>query len=200
MARSKTGLLTPSVRKRSSPGSTIRTHRRYGPWGSPGRTSLLPVRIPAFAGRITRSNLTIAGGTESRPITITIGMTPFTTAPGIRAVTIRRFPAMISFTAATRQEQRSATMGWATRSEWRLERSGLVAVTWMKATVHRPDTSSAWNSFLRLIPSIVHPARATLPRLPTLQLTRGVARLRKVVLLTPCKPLLKLKVLLASRW
>ena len=49
--------------------------------------------------------------------------------------------------------QRSATTAWVTRSGWRPAQSGLAAVTWTRATAHRPDTSSAWNFSLRLIHS-----------------------------------------------
>ena len=156
--------------------------------------------IPVFAGRITRSNLTIAAGTEPWPITITIGTIPFIIAPGIRAVTIRRFLAMISFTVLTPRGQRSGMTALETRSGWRRARSGSVAVTWMEAMVHRPDTWSAWSSFLRLIRSTARPMRAIRPRLLTLLSTRGAARLPKDVRSTRCKLLLKLKRLPESKW
>ena len=50
-------------------------------------------------------NLTIAAGTEPRPITITIGMIPSTTAVAILAVTIRRFLATISSMVITPRGQ-----------------------------------------------------------------------------------------------
>src|SRR6476659_7153733 len=77
--------------RQSSRGSLTRTRRMYGRWVSGARESRLLALIPASAGRITRSNLTIAAGTESLPITITTGMIPSTTALVILAVTIRLF-------------------------------------------------------------------------------------------------------------
>ena len=77
--------------RQSSRESLIRTRRMYGRWVSGARESRLLALIPASAGRITRSSLTIAAGTESLPITITIGMTPSTTALVVLAVTIRLF-------------------------------------------------------------------------------------------------------------
>jgi len=51
-----------------------------------------------------------------------------------------------------------------------------------------------------LIPSIACPTRATRARRLTSSSIHGAVLLRKVVQLTHCKPLLKLKVLLASKW
>ena len=82
-----------------------------------------------------------------------------------------------------------------TRSGWRLAQSGLPAVTWTRAQAHQPDTSSAWNFSWRLIR---WGGRATRARHPMLQLTPGVARLRKVVRSQLSNPLSKLKPLLAS--
>src|SRR5947199_10460261 len=69
--------------------------------------------------------------------------------------------------------------------------SGLVAATWMWATVLPPDTSSACSGSLRLPGSAVATPtrlkRLTLPSIP------GVVRLRKVVRLTHCKLLWKLR-------
>jgi hypothetical protein len=48
--------------------------------GFRGRKLPWPGPIPVFAGRITRSSLTIVVGTEQTPITITTGMIPSTTA------------------------------------------------------------------------------------------------------------------------
>ena len=58
--------------------------------------------------------------------------------------------AMISSTAATPRAQRSAPMAVRTRSGWRLAQSGLPAVTWTRASVRQPDTSSAWSFSWRL--------------------------------------------------
>jgi subtilisin family serine protease len=69
--------------------------------------------------------------------------------------------------------------------------------TWTKASVPRPDTSSVWSSFLHLTRSTAHPMRATRPRHLTSPSTHGVARHRKVVRLTRCKLLSKLRLLLA---
>ena len=119
------------------------------------------------------------------------------TASATLAATIRHSLAMISFTAPTPPAQRSATTAAATRSGWRPAQSGSVAVTWTRATARRPDTSSAWNFSSRLTRSTARRTKATRPRRPTLPSTPGVARLRKVVRLTHCKLLLKLKPLLA---
>ena len=52
-------------------------------------------------------------------------------------------------TARTPRERWSATTARVTRSGWRPAQSGLVAVTWTRATARRPGTSSAWNGSLR---------------------------------------------------
>ena len=86
-----------------------RLHRtEYCRWRAP---------IPVFAGRITRLNLTTAAGTGSRPITISIGMTPSTPAAAFAANSPSL--AMTFFTAATPLPPRSAAMAAPTRSEWR---------------------------------------------------------------------------------
>ena len=84
------------------------------------------------------------------PITITTGTTPFTTALEIHAATIRRSLATTTVMARTRSGLRLATTAWVIRLGWRPARNGSVAVTWTRATAHRPDISSAWNGFLRL--------------------------------------------------
>ena len=82
--------------RRSSRASLTRTRRMYGRWVSGARESRLRALTPASAGRITRSSLTTAAGTELLPITITTGTTPFTTASVIPAGTIRLSLAMIT--------------------------------------------------------------------------------------------------------
>ena len=64
----------------------------YGRWVSGARESRLLALIPASAGRITRSSLTIAAGTESLPIIITTGMILFTTASEIPCGNDSPFP------------------------------------------------------------------------------------------------------------
>ena len=68
--RSSNRLCGPAAlrgRRRSSRGSLTRTRLMFGRLGSRGRLSWLPVRIPVFAGHITRSSLITAAGTESTP-------------------------------------------------------------------------------------------------------------------------------------
>src|SRR6478672_4173387 len=136
----------------SSRASITLTRRRYGRWDSPGRPSLLPVPILAFAGPTTRLNLTTAVGTAWSPTTTTTGTTPFMTASATLAAMIHRSLVMISFTALTPQVTRLATTALATRSGWPPAQNGLAAVTWTLATAHRPDISSAWSSSWRLTP------------------------------------------------
>src|SRR6476659_5659126 len=124
---------------------------------------------------------------ESQPITIITGMTQSTTALEIHAAMIRLFLATILVMARIRWAQRLATTQWETRSGWRPSRNGSDVVTWIKATAHLPDTSSAWNGSLRLTPLAA--ARAIRLKLLTLPSTDGIARLRKVVRLAPCKRL-----------
>ena len=89
-------------RRQSSRASLTRTRRMYGRWVSGARESRLLALIPASAGRITHSSLTIAAGTESLPITITTGMIPSTTALATLAGTIRLSLAMITVMALIR--------------------------------------------------------------------------------------------------
>ena len=133
-------------------GSTTRTRRRSGRLDSPGRISLWQAPIQVCAGRIMPLSRIIAAGTGRTPITILTGTIRFTTASAILAVTIRRFHAMISFTALTQPGQRSATMARVTRSGWRRGHNGSAAVTWIKAPALRRDTSSAWSFSSHLIP------------------------------------------------
>ena len=154
---------------------------------------------PALDAQCAQTSLSRLGR-NARPITITIGMIPSTTAVAILAVTIRRFLATISSMVLTPRGQPSATMAWVTRSGWRRARSGSVAVTWMKAMARRPDTWSAWSSSSRPIRSTARQPRATRPKRRTSRLTHGVVRLRKAVRLILCKLLSKPRLLLASRW
>jgi hypothetical protein len=173
----------------------------YGRSGLRGKRSWLRALTPVFAGRITRSSHTTVAGTASTPITTLIGTIPFMTVWAILAGMIRNSLVTISSTARTRLAQRSATMAALIRLEWRPVQDGSVAVTWTRAMAHRRGTSSAWNFSLRLIHSTARPTKATRPRHPILQLTPGVARLRRVALsATSCKPLLKRKKLLVSKW
>src|SRR5439155_10200559 len=103
-----------------------------------------------FAGRITRSSLITAAGTESTPITILAGMTAFIPVAAFADLT-RQSLVMIFSTARTQPAQRSETMAAVIRSAWRRAQSGLLAVTWSRATARRPHIWSAWNFSSRLI-------------------------------------------------
>src|SRR2546430_3359550 len=131
-----------------------RTRRTYGRSVLEVRELRWPERTPASAGRITHLSRITAAGTESRPITITTGMIPFTTAWVTLAVTIRLSRAMTTAMARIRQALRLATMARAIRSVWHPARNGSAAVTWTRETAHRLATSSAWNGFLRLTRSV----------------------------------------------
>src|SRR6266516_1088830 len=168
-----------------------RTRRMCGRWDSEARELRWPGLTLASVGPITRSNLIIAAGTESRPITITIGTIPSMTALEILAVMIRPSLVMITVMALILSALRLATTVWATRLGWRPAQDGSAATTWTRVTAHRPDTSSAWNGSLRLTLSAA--ARATRLGLPMSRVTRGFVRLRKAVRLIRCKPLSKLK-------
>ena len=169
--------------------------------GFTARLLLLQARIPVFAGRITRSSLITAAGMEQTRITILTGTTPSMTAWATLAGTIRQSLAMISSMAVIPSARRSATMAAPTRLEWRPAQNGSVAVTWTRATAHRPGTSSAWNFSWRLTHWAARRTKATRPKRLILPSTPGVARLRRVASpATSCKLLLKLKKLLVSRW
>src|SRR5439155_276320 len=105
-----------------------------------------------FAGRITRSSLITAAGTESTPITILAGMTAFIPVAAFADLT-RQSLVIISSTARTQPAQRSETMAGPTRSAWRRAQSGLLAVTWTRATAHRRHIWSACNLYSRLTQS-----------------------------------------------
>ena len=175
-------------------------HRKSGRLDSPGKTSLWPVPTPACGGHTMLSSLIIAVGTGKMRITISTGTTQSTTAPEIPVVTIHRSLAMISFMVVTLPGQRWVMTDRVTRSAWRPGRDGLVAATWIKATALQPDTSNAWSSSSHRIRLIARLMKATLQRLLTLLLTRGVVPHRKVVQLTHSKPLWQLKALPGFRW
>jgi hypothetical protein len=150
--------------RRSSRGLLIRTRLTCGHSDFAARLLLLQELIPGFAGHITRSSRTTAGGTEQTPITILAGTTPFTTAWATRAGMIRLSLAMISSMEVTPLARQLATMAAPTRLEWLPVQNGSVAVTWTRAMAHRPDTSSAWNFSWRLTRSAAHPTKAIRPR------------------------------------
>src|SRR4029453_5491714 len=123
-----------------------------GRWDSEARALRELELTRASAGLITRSSLTTAAGMDRTPITITTGMTPFTTALEILAETIRLSLATTLVMARTRSAPQLATMEWVTRSVWRRRQNGSAAVTWTKVMARRRGTSSAWNGFLPLPP------------------------------------------------
>ena len=186
--------------RRSSRALITRTRPMSGRSDSAERPSSLRALTPAFAGRMTRSSLTTAVGTEQTRITIKTGTTPFTTSWETLAGTIHLSLGMISSTGVTRLVQQSGMTGLAIKLEWRRARSGSVAVTWTKATAPRPGTSSAWNFSLRLTHWAAHLTKATRPKRLISRPTLGVVRLRKVVRWTVSKPPWKLKPQRASRW
>ena len=202
-ARSSNRLCDPAVlrrQRRSSRGSLTRTRLMFGRSGSRGRLSWLPVRIPVFAGHITRSSLITVAGTESTRITILAGMTAFIPVAAFADLT-RQSLVTISSMAAIQQAQRSETMAGPTRSAWRPAQSGLLAVTWTRATAHRRHIWSAWNFSSRLTRSAARRTKATRPKHPILQSIPGPARSRRVVLsATSCKLPLKPRKLLVSKW
>ena len=97
------------------------------------------------------------------------------TASTTRAAMIRLSLATTTATAATPPAQRSVTTAWVIRSGWRPAQSGSLAATStdLQTLPHRPDTSSAWNGFWRLIRSAA--ARAIRPKHLTLPSTLGSA-------------------------
>jgi hypothetical protein len=172
----------------------------FGRSGSRGRLSWLPVRIPVFGGHITRSSLITAAGTESTPITILAGMIPSIPVAAFADLT-RQSLVTISSMAAIRLAQRSETMAAPIRLGWRPAQSGLLAVTWTRATARRQHIWSAWNFSSRLTRSAARRTKATRPKRLILQSIPGPARSRRVVLsATSCRPLLKLKLLLVFKW
>ena len=155
---------SPERRRRSSRGLLIPMRPMSGRWDFAARLLLLQELIPGFAGHITRSSRITAGGTEQTPITILTGTTPSMTAWATRAGTIRLSLAMISSTEVTPLARQLATTAAPTRLEWRPAQNGSAAVTWIRGTAHRPDTSSAWNFSWRLTRSAARPTKATRPR------------------------------------
>src|SRR5262245_50813512 len=125
-------------------------------------------------------------------------MTPSMIARATRAGTIRRFLAMTMVMGPTQLALWSAMMALVTRLGWRPARSGMVAVTWTKATGHRQGTSSAWNFSWRLTRWAATRDTATRLELPISRVTHGSARLRKVARPTHYQLLWKLKQQLAS--
>ena len=73
-------LRTSGLQRRSSRASITPTHHKCGHSDLLDKTLLSGVPTPVFAGRKTRSNLTIAAGTVKTPITITTGTTLSMTA------------------------------------------------------------------------------------------------------------------------
>ena len=111
-------------RRRSSRASVTRTHRMCGRWASGVRELRSAAQILASVGLITRLSRITAAGTESRPITITIGMMPFTTVSEIPAATIRLFLATTLAMARIPSARRLATtamgnqIGMAPGAKW----------------------------------------------------------------------------------
>src|SRR4029077_19534998 len=133
---------SPERRRRSSRGLLIPMHPMSGHSDFAARLLSLQELIPGFAGHITRSSLTTAVGTDKTPITILTGTTPFITAWGILAGTIHLSLAMIFSMEVTPLARQLVTTAGPTRLEWRPAQNGSAAVTWIRGTAHRPDTSS----------------------------------------------------------
>ena len=186
---------TCSGLRRLNPASITCTLPRYGHWVLLDRTLWWRVPTQACAGRIMRLSLTIEVGTAWLRITITIGTTRYILAVAF-AVLTRLSHAMIALMVRTPPVRWSVMTAWVTRSVWRPAQSGLVAATWIRATAHRPDTSSACNGSWRL-PGLAA-ATPTPPRRRTSLIIPGSARLRKVVRLVPCKLPWNLKLWLVS--
>ncbi len=184
-----------SVPRRLNPASITCTLPRYGHWVLPDRTLWWRVPTQACAGRITRLSRITVVGTAWLPIMITIGTTRYILAVAF-AVLTRLSHAMIALMVRTPPVRWSVMTARVTRSVWRPVQSGLVAATWIKATAHLPDTSSACNgSWPPRGSAAVIP---TPPKRRTSLIIPGSARLRKVVRLIRCKLLSKLKLLLVS--
>jgi hypothetical protein len=150
--------------RRSSRGLLILMRPMSGRSDFAARLLSLRELIPGFAGHITLSSLITAGGTEQTPITTLTGTTPSITAWATRAGMIRLSRAMISSMEVTPLARQLGTMVAPTRLGWRPAQNGSVAVTWIRATAHQPDTSSAWSFSWRLTRSAAHRMKATRPR------------------------------------
>ena len=150
-ARSRNRVYNLERQRRSSRGSLTRMRPTCGHWDFAVRLLLLRAPIPGFAGHITRSSRITAVGTGSTRTTIKTGTILSTTASATLAGTIHLNLVMISSMEVIPLARRLVTMAAPTRLEWHRARNGSAAVTWIRATAHRPGTSSAWNFSSRLI-------------------------------------------------